>query len=656
MNIYKFIKNIYTTKKHTSFIHADEVFMDAQNIPGFNTHKLEGVIEKSISIKTFTVFKIIIVCIGIIFTLRVVYLQIVMGDYYRTRADNNRLDTEYIFAKRGIIYDRNETPLAWNVLPENNTSEITSQEFLKRAYIPNGGFSHILGYVGYPTRDKSGNFWQTETIGEVGIEKVLNKILAGTNGKRYVEKDVEGNIITDNLGEAQKPGENVVLSIDKRIQSELYLAISEQANRLGFVGGAGVIMDVHTGEIIAMTSYPEYSNTVMSAGSDKQAIYDYKMSSRKPFINRAASGLYTPGSIVKPFMGIAALQEGIITPQTSIYSGGKIIVPNKYDPTKPQTFRDWKVGGHGMTNLSKAIAESVNTYFYAIGGGYGDQKGLGIDKIHDYMSVFKLADPVPFILPGSKKGTIPSQQWKKEKFKDGTWRLGDTYNTSIGQFGFQVGVLPVVRAVGSIANGGTLYDPVLIKDAQGGVSKIENINPEYFATMRSAMRTQVTDGTGKLMNVPFVHVAGKSGTAQVGPNRKYMNSWITGFFPYDKPQYAFVVILEQGPSTNQTGAAAIMGRLLYWMNINTPEYFGRERVVTKSEKDSSRKTLVPVITKTSEDELPTAIDTLDQFYENSNIVEPESEPKKQKPLESAQEITEPETLPISDAVVPAITP
>jgi penicillin-binding protein 2 len=625
------------TKKHKALIHADEVFMDAQNIPGFNMKALEGVIEKSISLKTFHVMKIVVILVVGIFTSRLVYLQIINGSEYRQKAENNRLDGAPIFAERGIIYDRNHDLLAWNVLDPD-----PSQPFLDRAYIQQGGFSHVLGYIGYPTKDSSGNLWRESIVGKEGIEKILDHNLAGINGRKLYETDVHGSVTTENLGDPAVPGQNVVLSIDSRIQGELYKAISEQASRLGFVGGAGAIMDVHTGELIALTSYPEYNNTIMSEGVDKQVIYDYKMSSKKVFINRAVSGLYTPGSIVKPFMGLAALQEGIITPSTSIYSGGKIIVPNKYDPTKPQTFRDWKKDGHGMTNLSHAIAESVNTYFYAIGGGYGEQKGLGIDRISNYMNMFKLADPVTFILPGSKKGTIPSQDWKKEKFKDGTWRLGDTYNTSIGQFGFQVGVLPVLRAVGSIANNGTLHDPILIKDARGGVSKIENINSEYFATMRSAMRTQVTDGTGRLMNVPFVQVAGKSGTAQVGPSRRYMNSWITGFFPYENPQYAFVVILEQGPSTNQTGAAAIMGRLLWWMNTNTPEYFGKEKIITEDEKNTTRKTLVPVTPNSSGDELPTTIDTLDQFYENSNIIEPEIVRVK-KPILAPEEIIEPET-------------
>lgn len=631
-------------KKYETFIHADEVFMDSQNIPGFNIHQMEGVIEKSISLRTFNSVKYFIIIVGIIFITRLFYLQIISGEQYRKRAESNRLDAVPVFAERGVIYDRNQTPLAWN---EKSTE---NEQFLTRKYFQSGGFSHIVGYVRYPERDSSGNLWRNEIIGEAGIEKALNIDLAGVNGKQYLERDVTGNIISENLGEPPKQGENIVLSVDARIQSELYKAISEQVNSLGFVAGAGAIMNVHTGELIALTSYPEYNNEIMSEGVDKQAIYDYKMSSRKPFINRAVSGLYTPGSIVKPYMGLAALQEGIITSQTSIYSSGKITVPNKYDPTKPQTFRDWKVGGHGMTNLSKAIAESVNTYFYAIGGGWGDQKGLGIDKIHDYMNMFKLADPVPFILPGSKKGTIPSQEWKREKFKDGTWRLGDTYNTSIGQFGFQVGVLPVARAVASIANDGTLHDPVLIKGAQGDNSVITTIDPQNFATMRSAMRTQVTDGTGKLMNVPFVHVAGKSGTAQVGPNRRYMNSWITGFFPYEKPQYAFVIILEQGPSTNQTGASAIMGRLLYWMNTNTPEYFGKDKVVTEAEKNSGRKTLVPVTPNTTSDELPTNIDTLDQFYENSNIVEPEAEkPIKKKPAEPViSEILSEEIVPVEN--------
>lgn len=624
--MFRNIKKKFFSKKYTSFIHADEVLMDSQNIPGFNIDKLEGVIERPIPVSIFTWLKITIIMIMLIFIIRMFFLQIIHGVSYRNRADNNRFDGEVVFANRGIIYDRNLIALAWN--QEQITND--PKTFIRRNYINEGGFSHVLGYVKYPETDSSGNLWRTETTGEAGIEKVLNETLSGHNGVHYVEKDVTGNVMSKNTAEIPIDGENIVLSIDSRIQSKFFEIIAEQANNLGFVAGAGAIMDVTTGELVALTSFPEYDSNIMSEAVDKAKITEYKLSSRKPFINRAVSGLYTPGSIVKPFIALAGLQEGLITKNTTVYSSGKITIPNKYDPAKPQSFRDWKTGGHGTTNLDKAIAESVNTYFYALGGGYGTQSGLGIDKIHNYMTKFGVADQVPFILPGNKKGTVPSKEWKQKKFKDGTWRLGDTYNTSIGQFGFQTGILQMLRALSAITNNGEMVDPVLVHNAMTRRTKILDIDVYNYEIVRHSMRTMVQNGTGKVMDVPFVEVAGKSGTAQVGPNRRYMNSWITGFFPYDKPKYAFVVVLEQGPSTNQTGASHIMAKLFYWMNTYTPEYFGKEKI------NQEKETRIPVLQTRQTEELSTTIDTLDQFYESYNILEEEPEKttqKKQKPEE-----------------------
>ena len=621
-----FIKKIFHRNKELpSFIHADEVFMDGRNMPGFDMHQMEGVIEKSISETALDVLAVVVVGIMIIFTIRSGYLQIIKGDEYFAKSENNRLQETPLFAERGVIYDRNQTELSWNVPALDPTNP-----FLERDYIHKPGFSHLIGYVGYPTRDASGVFWRESIVGKEGIEKIKNKELAGINGRKLLELNVNGEVTNENMGSSAIPGSNITLTIDAGIQSELYSAIADQAKNLGFVGGAGTIVNIHTGEIIALVTYPEYDMHVLSRGTDKEAIQKYYTDSRKPFLNRALSGLYTPGSIVKPYMAIAALQEKLITPDTTVYSSGQIEIPNRYDKDRPQIFRDWKEGGHGTVNVYTAIAESVNTFFYAIGGGWRGQQGLGIDRINEYMNKFKIAEPVITELSKGKKGTIPSQAWKVKNFKEGAWRLGDTYNSSIGQFGFQVGILPVARAVGAIANNGVLIEPYVISGGQKDFSqfeKISGIDKQNYDIMRRAMRETVLRGTAQSMNLPYVHVAAKTGTAQVGANRQYMNSWTTGFFPYEDPQYAFTVVMEQGPKTNVTGASSVMRRLFEWMYTNNPEYVGLSK---KSDPIVPIGLLEKTITETSiannlSEELSTLVeiprDTVEAFYMGNSIEE-----------------------------------
>ena len=555
-------------KNKSSFVEPDEIFLDSKNIQNFDRQQFEGRIEKPISKKTVLFLGFLFFIIVSIFGARLVYLQIDKGSVYLTRSQNNVLAKTIIFSDRGIIYDRNKVPLAWN----NKTNEqnpVPTRDYLSP------GFSHLLGYVSYPTEDKSGNFWQGDFIGKDGLEKQYNDELTGTNGSKIIETDALGKVYSENVVDAPKQGTDITTTIDSRIQSELFTLIQNMSQNRTFTGGAGVIMDVTNGELITSTSFPEYDSQILSYGKDSATIDAYLTDPRKVFLDRDTSGLYTPGSIVKPFFALAALNENIIDPNTKILSTGSISIPNPYFPDQKTVFKDWKV--NGWVNMMQAIAVSCDVYFYEIGGGYQNQKGLGIANLEKYAELFGFGEKTGVDLPGENEGIIPSPAWKAANFKnDPTWRIGDTYHTAIGQYGFQVTPMEMVRAVGAIANEGTLETPHFILGDTTLANQVTNLNlnKSYFDIVQEGMRDAVTTGgTATSLNVPYVEVAAKTGTAQIGISKDKVNSWVIGFFPYDHPKYAFAVMMEAGPSTNEVGASAVMRQLLDWMSINTPEYF-----------------------------------------------------------------------------------
>ncbi|MCX6751728.1 MAG: penicillin-binding transpeptidase domain-containing protein [Candidatus Nomurabacteria bacterium] len=300
---------------------------------------------------------------------------------------------------------------------------------------------------------------------------------------------------------------------------------------------------------------------------------NYLDDKRKVFLDRTISGLYTPGSIVKPFFAMGALTENVIDPYKKILSTGSISIPNPYFPNQKTVFKDWRV--QGWVDMRQAIAVSSDVYFYEIGGGFESQKGLGIVNIEKYARLFGIGGKTGIDLPDEKGGVIPSPEWKIKNFKGEPWRVGDTYHTVIGQYGFQVTPMEMLRAVSAIANYGTLVTPHYIlgdKTKEIAISKID-LKKEYFDVVHEGMRQSVLAGTSTAVNVPYVQVASKTGTAQVGVSKTKVNSWIIGFFPYENPKYAFTIMMESGPSSGGVGASSIMRQLLDWMSINTPEYF-----------------------------------------------------------------------------------
>lgn len=339
-------------------------------------------------------------------------------------------------------------------------------------------------------------------------------------------------------------------------------------------------MDIHTGEILALTSFPSYDPEVMADGDDTALIAAYNNDDRFPFLNKVVSGLYTPGSIVKPFVAYGALAEKIIDPQKIIVSTGRLVVPNPYNPAKPAYFNDWRV--QGAMTMREGIAFSSNVYFYTIGGGYGDQPGLGITKMSQYFQKFGMGSITGINLATEQSGVVPTPAWKEATFQD-DWRLGDTYFTSIGQYGSQETPLQMLRAYGALASGGTLITPTVLKGQVGSSTDI-GLNPAYLKVIYEGMRATVilAGGTARGLERKDVAIAAKSGTAEIGSGNAFVNSWAAGFWPYEKPKYAFILMMDHAPRSNALGATRIMGGVFDWMAANRPHYLHPELTASSS--------------------------------------------------------------------------
>ncbi len=559
------IKNLFCGRRRSlgSEIAPDEIFLDSSNLPNFDVDQFEGRFEKPITKKTVLFLGAFFILVGLVFVGRVGILQVAKGESFALRSENNRLQHTPLFSERGIIYDRNGVELAWNS-PGDDV-------FPVRSYTDKVGLAHVLGYIGYPARDKKGVYYETEFTGKDGVEKFYDKFLNGENGLKIVETNALLEVQSESVIKPPLDGEDLVLSIDALVQSKMYEFIENLSEEKGFQGGAGVVLDVNNGEVLALTSFPEYNSGVLSEGDDGAAIRRLQSDYRKPFINRAISGLYTPGSTVKPFVALGALNEKVITSEKKILSTGSISIQNPYFPDLKSVFTDWKE--HGWVDVRDALAVSSNVYFYEVGGGFEDQNGIGIAKIEEYIRAFGLGEIAGIDLLGEVEGVIPNPTWKAEQFDGEPWRLGDTYNTSIGQYGFQVTPIQLAKGIAAIANKGELVSPHVVKDIKVKNSRVDkNIDGFNFDIIGEGMRQAVTDGTAKGLNVPSVKVAAKTGTAEVGISKKLVNSWIVGFFPYEKPRFAFVVVMEKGPRENTVGGLFVMRQILDWMTIHAPEY------------------------------------------------------------------------------------
>ncbi|HEY9583192.1 MAG TPA: penicillin-binding transpeptidase domain-containing protein [Candidatus Paceibacterota bacterium] len=553
-------------RKHNFEIDPDEIFLDSSNLPEFNRQQFEGRIVRALSRKSIIGLSSLFFLIGLLYTYKLERLQILHGNEFRNRSEENSLHLVTLPVERGVIYDRNDVLLAWN---DPNTG---------RNYSSLPGLSHTVGYLGLPSRDELQNLSvkdPTIRVGKMGVERQYDETLRGDIGEKVEEVDSIGEIVSESIHINPIDGSPVRLALDSMVQSALYKYIGDVAKERNFDGGAGILMDVKTGEILALTSYPEVPLSVVSGSTTNQKFIDYFTNSKKPFLNRAVAGSYAPGSVIKPFIAVGALTEGVIDASKQILSTGKIEVPNPYVPGIKSIFKDWKA--HGLVDMRHALAVSSNVYFYEVGGGYEGQKGMGIDNINKYSYKFGFGLETGIDMPGELAGVVPSPAWKKEIFNE-DWRLGDTYHTSIGQYGFQVTPIQMVRAVSAIANGGYLLTPHIIKSESNTFGKIDLGLPEKnLQIVREGMRLAVLEGTANALNVPYAQFAGKTGTAELGDTKSRVNSWVEGFFPYDNPRYAFVIVMERGHVGNVIGAAYVARQFFDWMSVYAPAYLHSSR-------------------------------------------------------------------------------
>ena len=445
----------------------------------------------------------------------------------------------------------------------------------RRHYLAGSAFSQVLGYTGKFTAEE----WQAlntnpqveyrkgDVIGKTGLEGQYEKELRGTSGKASVELNArqrEQKVIT---AEDPVAGLNIVTSLDVGLQKVLADSASAMVRRLHTSGAAAVAIDPRDGGVLAFVSVPTYDNNAFVTGLTAEAYQTLVDDPSHPLFSRTLAGEYPSGSTIKPIIATAALDQGVITPQTTVVSTGGIRVNQWFFP-------DWKAGGHGVTDVYKAIADSVNTFFYTIGGGTNTFTGLGIDRMTQYARTFGLGAPTGIDLPGERGGFLPSKAWK-EQVKKEPWYIGDTYHFAIGQGDLLVTPLQMALSTATLANGGTLYRPQLAKAFQAGdrsttraleptVIRPQVASSAAVATVRDAMRRAVTAGSARALQALGVPAAGKTGTAQFG-NAGKTHAWFIGFAPFDHPTIAIAVIVEGGGEGHLAALPVAEAGLKYWL-------------------------------------------------------------------------------------------
>ena len=445
-----------------------------------------------------------------------------------------------------------------------------------RNYVFNNLASHTLGYLGEISkasleRLKDPAYRQGDFVGKNGLENIYESLLRGKKGYKEVEVDVSGRELKTLRKLPPESGNNLILTLDVKIQEELEKLMTETAEQN--MNGSVVVMKVQTGEIIAITSKPSFDPNKFATGISPKNWRDLVTDEWHPLQNRSIHGQYPPGSTYKIVTAIAGLGEGVIKPDTSIFCPGHFKLGRG-------RYRCWKKSGHGFMNLHDALVQSCDVYFYTIG------HRLGIDTIAKYAKRFGLGRSTRLGLSQEKKGLVPTTQWKLLNKKE-PWQLGETISASIGQ-GFNL-VTPIQQVImmAAVANRGILLKPYLVKRIEGPEGQLRQeffpeiigqigVDPDHLEQVRMALRDVVngTRGTGKKSRLKNIIVSGKTGTAQVVrmksdeelekgeaiPVKYRDHAWFVAFAPYEKPVLAVAIIVEHGGHGGAT-AGPIAGKI-----------------------------------------------------------------------------------------------
>jgi penicillin-binding protein 2 len=592
----------------------------------------------------------VLFCFVLLF-IRFVWLQIVQHDYYQTRAEDNRISLVPIVPNRGLILDRNGVVLARNysaytleitpsktrdldqvidglasiidiqpkdrkrfkkLLEESRNFEslpirtrLTDEEVAKfiahryrfpgveikarlfRQY-PGGAFaSHMLGYIGRVTdrdlekieeKDLDANYRGTDHFGKTGLEQHYEFDLHGDTGFEQVEVDAGGRAVRTLARTAPVAGNNLTLTIDVELQR-----IAEQA--FGDRKGALVAIEPATGGILALVAVPNYDPNLFVDGIDTQSWKELNESPDKPMVNRALNGAYPPGSTFKPFMALAALAIGKRRPEQLISDPGFFNFGGHH-------FRDDKKGGHGMVDMYKSIVHSCDTYYYMLAND------MGIDNISSFMGRLGLGSRTGIDIDGESEGVLPSQEWKRKRFKkpeQQKWYAGETISIGIGQGYNAYTPIQLAHATAILANNGVVFRPHLVKfitdTKTGNRTLIESkptrtldLKPEHIEVIKNAMVGVNKEGTGARAFAGAEYVsAGKTGTAQVyslkgaeykaGTVKKELrdHALFIAFAPADAPTIALAVLVENGGFGAQAAAPIARQVLDYYLLGKRPK-------------------------------------------------------------------------------------
>jgi len=471
-----------------------------------------------------------------------------------------------MFRPVAVIDHATEAQVAAVTARKIDLPEVVVQRVPTRAYPPERLGAHAFGYVSEISEAQLGRpefegLSSGDIIGQTGLERTYNPRLMGHDGNRFVAVDSRGREIGE-LRQQEDPtiGERLKLTLDYDMQKAL-----DDWFRVNDLAGAAIFMDPRNGEILALTSQPSYDPNVFAGGIDKASLAALSKDPLKPFQNRLIQGMYSPGSTFKILMATAALTEGVITPDTTFFCPGSAVFYG-------HSFACDKKTGHGRLNLRQAIEQSCNVYFFNV----ADR--LTVDQIHDYAAKLGLVGKTGIDLPGEGESILPSTEWRRRTSpKDPKWYASETISVGIGQGPVTLTPVALATMMATIANGGTVVTPHLVKEVDAGDGwkpmtppkprSVFPLKPDVLEPVRDGLWMVVNHaGTGSGARIEGRDVVGKTGTAQVISNEGKAaaagkttldlrdNSWFVFFAPRDNPQIAGVVFVEHGGHGGTTSA------------------------------------------------------------------------------------------------------
>ncbi|APG27407.1 penicillin-binding protein 2 [Syntrophotalea acetylenivorans] len=597
--------------------------------------------------KRFIIASLAALAVFVFLFLRLWYLQIIQADIYQALSEKNRTRYIPIAAPRGPIVDRDGHMLVDNrpafritalrqeveepekmltrlaellaldleILQERwaagrrfpryrpvPLADDVSRQALERVmehsyelpgiltevrpvrFYPHGeSAAHLFGYLGEITEEELRAapyqaYHPGDFVGKNGLERGIEQYLTGIPGERRVEVDVKGKKLRILKTQEPVPGNRVTLTINRDLQLATEEAFGDQA-------GAAVALDINTGEVLAMVSTPCYDPSLFARGITGKEWVELLHNPLDPLQNRALKGQYPPGSIFKIVTALAALESGKATARTKVDCQGALTVGNR-------SFRCWKKGGHGVTDLKKALKESCDVWFYEV------SQQVGIDRIADMARRLGLGEPTGLGLAGERQGLIPDQQWKQQKFND-RWYRGETLIASIGQGYILTTPLQLATMMATVANGGTVLRPYLVKhiedmagetqqQTQPQIVRKAHLNKSQLDALRRGLEAVVNEphGTAWMSRIKELPYAGKTGTSQVVHQRKRRekdaeipyrlrdHALFSAYAPAANPQIAVAVVVEHG--SHGSSAAAPIAKAMFdsYFKLQSPTESG----------------------------------------------------------------------------------